>query len=76
MMPEQEVQIARRNHWRRQRKLHLIWRAIARRRAEALDWVVSFHNSVERQRQLSQNAWCCNVCGYPRGNDNDGESDP
>lgn len=35
---------------RKQRRLAKIWRAIARRHAEALGWVVDFHNAVERQR--------------------------
>ena len=44
----------------KQRRLAKIWRAIARRRAEELNWAISFHNAVERQRF----------------HDNDGETDP
>jgi len=54
---------AYRNGWLRERKLHMIWRAIARRRAEALDWAIDFHNAVERQRFPEQYI------------DNDGETD-
>lgn len=35
------------------RKLVKIWRALARERAEALAWVVEFHNHAERQRTAS-----------------------